>query len=99
MNDVAYPDLKARRDQMRELRWCICGPFAPPGTPSRRCRVQHGPVVRGGKCARCLAVHRGSNRSPKSQSRDDGEMGRAEMRDSLAPAESPKPVFVSSEAS
>ena len=55
-SEVQYPDIKMRRDLLRDMRWCINGPMAPPGTPSKHRRVAHGPVVQGGKCARCLEV-------------------------------------------
>lgn len=41
---------------LRAAGRCICGPLS--GFISRRGTV-HGPVVRGGKCQRCLDVHAG----------------------------------------
>ena len=58
--DVRFPDMKVRRDKLRALRYCICGPDAPPGTPSKKYRIVHGEVVKGGRCARCVAIHKGT---------------------------------------
>ncbi len=50
-----------RKAQLRAANRCICGPIE--DNVSRRCRVVHGPVVSGGKCQRCLDVHKcGSQR-------------------------------------
>ena len=58
-SEFKWPEMKVRRDELRALGLCICGPKAPPGTPSRKYGIVHGPVVQGGKCQRCLDVHRG----------------------------------------
>ena len=58
---VRWPHMKKRRDLMRELRYCICGPMAPPGTPSKH-NIVHGEVVKAGKCARCVGVHDGKEK-------------------------------------
>lgn len=50
---------------------------------------RHGPATHGVLCARCRIVHSGRL---EPQSRGDGQ-GRAEMRDSLGPAESPQPAL------
>jgi hypothetical protein len=60
-----HPAQKVTRDQMRELGRCINGPRdldIDPQTPSKS-GIVHGPVVSGGKCQRCIDVHRkGSTR-------------------------------------
>lgn len=67
---VAHPKMKERRDRMRELGICINASLiiatkadgslrAPPLLISGKPRVEHGPVVKGGKCQRCLDVHKG----------------------------------------
>lgn len=44
---------RTRKEQLREAGRCINGPLH--GFVSRRGTV-HGPVVKAGKCARCVAV-------------------------------------------
>lgn len=59
--EVLYPDVKLRRDKMRDLEICINASyiFSPNARPPVRTkpRVEHGKPVRGGKCQRCLEVH------------------------------------------
>lgn len=47
--------MKRYRDRMRAAGRCICGPSA--GGVSPRSGIEHGPVVKAGKCARCIEVH------------------------------------------
>lgn len=56
MNDIRHPDVKAWRDRLRELNLCICGPA--PWALHPRSRVEHGPVVSGGRCQRCIEIKR-----------------------------------------
>jgi hypothetical protein len=56
MKDITWPKAKERRDMLRASGRCINSTTT--GRPSRF-GVEHGPVVRGGKCARCVAVHAG----------------------------------------
>jgi hypothetical protein len=53
IEDVEHVKLKIRRDMLRQVGRCINGPTI--GLISRK-GVEHGPVVRGGKCQRCLDV-------------------------------------------
>ncbi len=46
-----------RRDRLNALALCINGPDS--ARPSLRSGIVHGPVVSGGKCARCIARHKG----------------------------------------
>lgn len=50
--DVAYPDQRVRQDELRAQRRCINAPALADGP-------LHGAVLRGDKCARCIAVHAG----------------------------------------
>lgn len=62
---LKYPKLKTRRDQLRERNLCINGPLddrADAPRPGPVPRVDHGPVVKAGKCQRCLDVWKRSNR-------------------------------------
>ena len=45
---------KVRRDALRAAQLCINGSLTPDNP--KRSRIQHGPVVKAGKCARCLEV-------------------------------------------
>jgi hypothetical protein len=71
MLEVKHPKSKERRDRMRELGICINASFLlprPDGTPRKppafnRPMVEHGPVVAGGKCQRCIDVHKLSEQS------------------------------------
>ena len=61
--DVYFLDAHAtysrnRRALLRAANLCICGPLD--ANPSKRRRVEHGAVVRGGKCARCVQIHAGT---------------------------------------
>jgi hypothetical protein len=58
--EVMHPKMKQRRDMLRAQGRCINGPVV--GDTSKR-GVAHGPVVSGGKCERCMVVHRGSNKT------------------------------------
>jgi hypothetical protein len=58
MTDLLHPKSKTRRDMLRAVRRCINGPVDP---TNRRGTIEHGPVVRGGKCQRCLDVHTKKN--------------------------------------
>jgi len=42
------------KQKCRDAGLCICGPTH--SGPSRR-GIQHGPVVRGNKCQRCIDIH------------------------------------------
>lgn len=46
---------KKHRDTLRNAERCINGPKS--GSIGRRKRIEHGPVVRGGKCQRCIDIH------------------------------------------
>ena len=46
-----------RKQALRDAGRCINGTLT--GEPSKRTGTIHGPVVSGGKCARCIAIHRG----------------------------------------
>ena len=60
MYRIHHPKLKERRDRMRAEGLCINGPA--PWTPSPRPRhVEHGPVVAGGRCQRCIEIKRRSH--------------------------------------
>ncbi len=48
---------RVRRAALMELGLCICGPFP---WSCRRSQIEHGPVVSGGRCQRCLDVKRGT---------------------------------------
>ena len=61
--EIFHTKMKVRRDALRAEGRCICGPVI--GHISRN-GVAHGPVLRGGKCARCLAVWRGLHRMEPS---------------------------------
>ncbi len=57
---------KARRDKLRALGKCICGPAD--GTVGRE-GVEHGPVVAGGRCQRCWdAKRRVTSSAPRPSS-------------------------------
>lgn len=65
--NLKYPKLKARRDLLREQQRCINGPAAErsdvvPRGPNPVQKVEHGPVVGGGKCQRCIDVWKKTNR-------------------------------------
>jgi hypothetical protein len=47
---------KSRREILKEAGQCIGGPLV--GFVGKGGAV-HGPVVRGGKCQRCITVHKG----------------------------------------
>ena len=51
IEDVEHVKHKVRRDMLRLEGRCICGPVV--GFVSRN-GVVHGPVVRGGRCQRCI---------------------------------------------
>lgn len=56
--EVKHPKLQMRRDRLRALELCINGPLPVGERRNRRVgAVQHGPVVKGGKCQRCLDIH------------------------------------------
>lgn len=57
MTPVLHPSAKVRRDALRQAQRCINGPTV--GTIGAG-GVEHGPVVRSGKCQRCIDVHRRS---------------------------------------
>lgn len=54
LTDVEHPDRKVRRDELRAAERCINGPKV--GNVGRR-GVVHGPVVKHGRCQRCLDVY------------------------------------------
>lgn len=57
-----HPDQKIARDEMRAAGRCINGPRSgDPHAPSKY-GVIHGEVVSGGKCQRCLDVHKGKHK-------------------------------------
>ena len=56
MRVIEHPLLKENRDKLRAAGRCICGPAV--GNVSKNGTL-HGPVLRSGKCARCLSVWRG----------------------------------------
>lgn len=43
-----------RRDLLRSLNRCICGPAV--GSVSKRARIRHGKPYKGGRCKRCWRV-------------------------------------------
>jgi len=47
-----FPDLKLRRDELRARKLCINGPM------TLVVLHAHGPVIRGGKCQKCIDVHK-----------------------------------------
>lgn len=49
---IEHPKVKARRDALRAAGICI---NSGPGS-----RVEHGPVISGGKCQRCKDLHKRS---------------------------------------
>lgn len=53
-------DIEDRRDRLRAMNLCINGP-APWVTKPRPTTVEHGPVVSGGRCQRCLDIKRRSH--------------------------------------
>lgn len=57
---VNHPKLKERRDRLRAEGRCINGP-APWSRSYRTQLVEHGPVVSGGRCQRCIDVKRRSH--------------------------------------
>lgn len=57
-DDLLHPDQKLVRDAKRAAGICING--------GPRSRVVHGPVVRGGKCQRCIDVHKGALRPERN---------------------------------
>ena len=56
---VLYPRQKRMRDLLREEKRCINGPRDPNQVRGVG-GVEHGPVVSGGKCQRCLDVCKAS---------------------------------------
>lgn len=66
MLEVLHPKHKERRDAMRALGICINASYVMPradgrfSTSPRKQRIEHGPVVKAGKCQRCLDVHKQS---------------------------------------
>lgn len=52
---VMHPDAKLSRDQLRAENRCINGPRDPQKTKGLL-GVEHGKVVSGGKCQRCIDV-------------------------------------------
>ncbi len=86
MTTVAYPELKLRRDELRAAGLCINGPKA--GGVSKN-GIAHGPVVSGGKCQRCVDVHRGGRSSgPASETRIPDCESQQSDRDALATTDS-----------
>jgi hypothetical protein len=53
---LKHPELKTERDGLRAARRCINGPRDPNQTKGRSRGVEHGAVVSGGRCQRCLDV-------------------------------------------
>jgi hypothetical protein len=51
LSEYVRPDVKLRHDELRAAGLCINGPRQGGGI--------HGPVISGGRCARCVCVHRG----------------------------------------
>jgi hypothetical protein len=65
--ELAYPKLKQKRDELRAQNRCICGPWDPSTNTGKRRGIEHGPVVRGGRCQRCWDVakkSRGGKKKP-----------------------------------
>lgn len=58
---IKHPDLKTSRDELRDTKRCINGPRKPTTNVGIR-GVEHGPVVQGGKCQRCVDVAKESRR-------------------------------------
>lgn len=66
---INHPKAKLRRDAMRAAGICINSSYSTPkadGTPRTppkfsRPLVEHGPVVKAGKCQRCIDVHKGKS--------------------------------------
>lgn len=53
---VMHAQLKLDRDKLRDEKRCINGPRDPRKTKGKARGVEHGEVVRAGKCQRCLDV-------------------------------------------
>ncbi len=60
--EVKHPDSKVVRDELRATGRCICGPRDPNTNVGKRHGVEHGPVVRGGRCQRCVDIAKKSRR-------------------------------------
>jgi hypothetical protein len=52
--ELIHPKAKDRRDAMRAANVCINGTKV--GAAPRPGRLVHGPVIQGGRCARCIDV-------------------------------------------
>lgn len=68
---IADPKGKIRRDKLKELGICINGQLpedARSGRLFERPLVEHGPpVTKGGKCQRCVDVHKKSYRRARER--------------------------------